>query len=101
MEEKLRPLIIELGNAINESLADSKRIAETIEKIKEAGYNVFLVLKFTLGFNKIENLAEENGNTVVSNLDDISEESLNRMFSDQDKKFLGGPIKIGNRNKRS
>jgi hypothetical protein len=42
----------ELGNAINESLSDSERIAAAIGEIKRAGYDVFLVLEATIGFNK-------------------------------------------------
>lgn len=44
----------DLGNAINESLSDSDRIAEAIGEIKRAGYDVFLVLEATIGFNKRE-----------------------------------------------
>ena len=44
----------DLGNAINESLSDSERIAEAIGEIKRAGYDVFLVLEATIGFNKRE-----------------------------------------------
>ncbi|MCU1326860.1 MAG: hypothetical protein JWN34_2230, partial [Bryobacterales bacterium] len=42
----------DLGNAINESLSDSESIAEAIGEIKRAGYDVFLVLEATIGFNK-------------------------------------------------
>lgn len=52
MEEKLKELMQELGNAINESLSDSDRIAAAIGEIKRAGYDVFLVLEATIGFNK-------------------------------------------------
>lgn len=48
----------ELGNAINESLSDSDRIAEAIGEIKRAGYDVFLVLEATIGFNKRDDSAE-------------------------------------------
>ncbi len=44
----------ELGNAINESLSDSDRIAEAIGEIKRAGYDVFLVLEAAIGFHKQE-----------------------------------------------
>jgi len=57
VEEKLKELMQELGNAINESLSDSDRIAAAIGEIKRAGYDVFLVLEATIGFNK----REENG----------------------------------------
>jgi hypothetical protein len=49
----------ELGNAINESLSDSDRIAAAIGEIKSAGYDVFLVLEATIGFNKRDESAEE------------------------------------------
>lgn len=52
MEERLKILMQELGNAINETLSDSDRIAEAIGEIKRAGYDVFLVLEATIGFNK-------------------------------------------------
>ena len=59
MEEKLKDLMQELGNAINESLSDSDRIAAAIGEIKRAGYDVFLVLEATIGFNKRDENAEE------------------------------------------
>lgn len=49
----------ELGHAINESLSDSDRIAEAIGEIKRAGYDVFLVLEATIGFNKRDESGEE------------------------------------------
>ncbi|MDP9055219.1 MAG: hypothetical protein M3N93_13115, partial [Acidobacteriota bacterium] len=52
MEERLKSLMQDLGNAINESLSDSEGIAEAIGEIKTAGYDVFLVLDATIGFNK-------------------------------------------------
>ncbi len=54
MDDKLKQLMQELGNAINESLSDSEAIAEAIGEIKRAGYDVFLVLEATIGFNKRE-----------------------------------------------
>jgi len=58
----------ELGNAINDSLSESDRIAEAIGEIKRAGYDVFLVLEATIGFNRRDEdedgeeaeIAEEN-----------------------------------------
>ena len=52
MDDRLKELMQELGNAINESLSDSDRIAAAIGEIKRAGYDVFLVLEATIGFNK-------------------------------------------------
>ncbi len=54
MDEPLKNLMQELGNAINDSLSESDRIAEAIGEIKRAGYDVFLVLEATIVFNKRE-----------------------------------------------
>ena len=59
MEERLKTLMQELGNAINETLSDSDRIAEAIGEIKAAGYDVFLVLEATIGFNKRDDQEHE------------------------------------------
>jgi hypothetical protein len=42
----------ELGEAINESLSESDQIAQVIAKIKEEGFDIFLVLEATIGFNR-------------------------------------------------
>lgn len=42
----------ELGDAINESLSESERISEVLGRIKAAGYDLFLVLEVTIGFDK-------------------------------------------------
>jgi hypothetical protein len=44
----------QLGEAINESLSESEQIAEAIAKIKAEGYDVFLVLEATIGFNRVD-----------------------------------------------
>lgn len=59
MDEPLKHLMQELGNAINDSLSESDRIAEAIGEIKRAGYDVFLVLEATVGFHKREEDEED------------------------------------------
>ena len=59
MEEPLKHLMQELGNAINDSLSESDRIAEAIGEIKKAGYDVFLVLEATIGFNRRDEESED------------------------------------------
>ncbi len=54
MDEKLKALMQELGNAINESLSESEQIAAAIAEIRRAGYDVFLILEATIGFNRRE-----------------------------------------------
>ena len=95
MEEKLKELMQELGNAINESLSDSDRIAAAIGEIKRAGYDVFLVLEATIGFNKREENSEYesegDGETVDSEAAPPKRkfESTGKIkLTSQDQKFL-------------
>lgn len=59
MDDQLKQLLQELGNAINESLSESEAIARAIGKIKQAGYDVYLVLEATIGYNKRRPEGEE------------------------------------------
>ncbi|MGE5326728.1 MAG: hypothetical protein ACM3NO_06790 [Deltaproteobacteria bacterium] len=52
LDDNFKKLIKELGNAINDSLADSESIADVIARIRASGYELFLVLEVTIGFNK-------------------------------------------------
>jgi len=52
LDDNFKRLIKELGDAINESLSESDRIAEVMSRIRSAGYDLFLVLEVTIGFNK-------------------------------------------------
>ncbi len=95
MEEKLKELMQELGNAINESLSDSDRIAAAIGEIKKAGYDVFLVLEATIGFNKREESdGDETGGDSTSDADAPAPskrkfESTGKIkLTSQDHKFL-------------
>jgi hypothetical protein len=92
LEDRLRDLMQELGNAINESLSDSDRIAAAIGEIKRAGYDVFLVLEATIGFNKrAENDENEESEETVE-LESQPETGRRRVgkikLTSQDQKFL-------------
>jgi hypothetical protein len=52
VDKRLKSMMKELGNAINNSLSDSDQIAEVISRIKAGGYDVFVVLEATIGFNQ-------------------------------------------------
>ncbi len=89
LDEKLKELVQELGNAINESLSDSDRIAGAIGEIKRAGYDVFLVLEATIGFNKRDE--EEEGSSEVmsdSSAEPVREANGKILLTSQDQKFL-------------
>jgi hypothetical protein len=58
MDDRLKQLMQNLGSAINESLSDSEAIAQAIGEIRHAGYDVFLVLEATIGFNRRQSEAQ-------------------------------------------
>ena len=66
MNTRLKRLIKELGDAINGSLSESDEIARVIAKIKEEGYDIFLVLEATVGFNRHEDEARPSSPELVS-----------------------------------
>ena len=52
LDDNLKQLMKELGAAINDALSESEDISEAIQNVRNAGYDVFLVLEATIGFNK-------------------------------------------------
>jgi uncharacterized protein (UPF0335 family) len=91
VEEPLKNLMQELGNAINDSLSESDRIAEAIGEIKRAGYDVFLVLEATIGFNKRDENAEEEEEDAVEGAEEPKrtfEATSKFKFTSQDHRFL-------------
>lgn len=52
MNPRLKKLMKDLSEAINSSLSESDQIAQVIGRIKEEGFDIFLVLEATIGFNR-------------------------------------------------
>jgi hypothetical protein len=92
VDQHLKQLMKELGEAINESLADSDQIAEVVSRIKEGGYDIFLVLEATIGVSKPGDKTPDK-TSLVTTLSSNPEFKI----SDQDLKFLKSlRIKIDN-----
>jgi hypothetical protein len=83
VDQQLKQLMKELGEAINESLSDSEQIAEVVSRIKEGGYDIFLVLEATIGVSK-QGEHTTDKTSLVSTLSTNAELKI----SDQDLKFL-------------
>jgi len=83
LDDNLKQLMKELGAAINDTLSNSDRISEAIAKIRSSGYDVFLVLEATIGFNRRhETAADQSAETAGFD----GEAQLN--ITSQDVKFL-------------
>jgi hypothetical protein len=83
VDQELKQLMKELGEAINESLADSDQIAEVVSRIKDGGYDIFLVLEATIGVSKPGDKSADK-TSLVTTLSSNPEFKI----SDQDLKFL-------------
>jgi pentose-5-phosphate-3-epimerase len=83
LDQQLKDLMKELGEAINESLSDSEQIAEVVSRIKEGGYDIFLVLEATIGVSK-QGEKSSDKTALVTTLSTNPEFKVN----DQDVKFL-------------
>src|SRR5690348_7595286 len=92
VDQQLKQLMKELGEAINESLADSDQIAEVVTRIKEGGYDIFLVLEATIGVSR----PGEKGSDKTSLVTTLTSNPELKV-SEQDLKFLKSlRIKIEN-----
>ena len=92
LDDRLKELMQDLGNAINESLSDSDRIAQAIGEIKKSGYDVFLVLEATIGFNKRDeeddDVPEIAGESAASHPEKVRGRAGKLSWTSQDQKFL-------------
>jgi hypothetical protein len=81
IDDKLKGLLKDLGDAINGALSQSVEINDAIQNVRNAGYEVVLALEATIGFNK--KAIEEPGAVVT---EPTSEGKLK--VTSQDLKFL-------------
>ena len=54
MDEKIKQLLQDLGTAINESISGSDDVNQHIQRIRDEGYDLYVVLDATNGLNKQE-----------------------------------------------
>jgi hypothetical protein len=52
VDDKIKQLLRELGSAINESISSSDDVNRHIQRIRDEGYNLYVVLDATIGLNK-------------------------------------------------
>jgi hypothetical protein len=55
VDDQLKKLMKELGEAINQAVAESDQISKVMARIKAEGHEVFLVLEANIGFTQREN----------------------------------------------
>jgi hypothetical protein len=81
VDQELKKLMKELGEAINHSVAESDEISEVMSRIKAGGYDVFLVLEATIGFNQRDAAGEHAAPNRYNSSGELE-------ITSQDAKFL-------------
>jgi hypothetical protein len=82
-DAEIKRLMKNLEEAINETLSESPRMNDSIQKIQEAGYDAFLIIDATIGFNRKGRGENENIST-TSKLED----PVRLRITNEDAKFL-------------
>jgi hypothetical protein len=80
-DTEIKRLMKHLGESINETLAESPKINERIQEIRDAGYEVFLVIEAKIGFSK-----KGKGEGELDA--DLSDEPVRLKITHEDVKFL-------------
>jgi hypothetical protein len=83
LNQKLRNLVQQLGEAIHESVSESEHIAGVVKDIRKHGFDVLLMLEATIGLNELEQQP-------VAALEPSNAEKQegNETFTPQDLNFL-------------
>ena len=85
MNQRLRRLIQQLGEAIHESVSESEQISEVVQDIRKQGFDVLLMLEATIGLNEVEEADEP---ALVSAGEAEGNEVANGPFTRNDLTFL-------------
>ncbi|MBN2320214.1 MAG: hypothetical protein JXR49_14110 [Acidobacteria bacterium] len=73
-----------LGETINEALAESPKINECLQEIRDSGYEIFLVIEAKVGFSRKD--SEET--CISSDFSDESDDPVRLCITPEDAKFL-------------
>jgi hypothetical protein len=66
VDDKIKQLLQDLGSAINESISSSDDVNRHIQKIRDEGYDLYVVLDATIGLNKHDDGDEPEETTALT-----------------------------------
>jgi hypothetical protein len=82
-DAEIKRLMKDLGQSINETLSDSTKINESIQSIRDAGYEVYLIIEAKIGFSRESQVEDESLAHAAK-----SEETAHLNLTLDDAKFL-------------
>ena len=77
IDDRAKEIVQELGTAINESVENSSKVAEAIERLRDAGYEMELTLRLEIGLRPHN--AEDSDEDAGLKLTDEDLQILQRM----------------------
>lgn len=80
LDDEAKQIVQDLGAAINSAVENSSRVAETIERLRDAGYEMELTLRLEIGLRPYEQKIDEplDGDAALD-LTDEDKRTLRRM----------------------
>ena len=79
IDDRAKEIVQELGTAINESVENSSKVAEAIERLRDAGYEMELTLRLEIGLRPNANNGESSDEDAPLSLTDEDLQILQRM----------------------
>ena len=79
IDDEAKEIVREIGSAINESVENSTKVAEAIERLREAGYEMELTLRLEIGLRPHAGEEETENNPATLDLTDEDLQVLQRM----------------------
>lgn len=79
IDDRAKEIVQEIGTAINESVENSSKVAEAIERLRDAGYEMELTLRLEIGLRPNENGEATDEETAALSLTDEDLQILQRM----------------------
>lgn len=73
IDDEAKEIVREIGTAINESVENSTKVAEAIERLREAGYEMELTLRLEIGLRP--HAGEDESDTDETTLE-LTEEDI-------------------------
>ncbi len=77
IDDDAKEIVREIGTAINESVENSPKVADAIERLRDAGYEMELTLRLEIGLRP--HAGDEAENEAALNLTDEDVQVLQRM----------------------
>lgn len=71
IDDHAKEIVRDIGSAINESVENSSRVAEAIERLRDAGYEMELTLRLEIGLRPHTDDSEEGEASLTLTDEDV------------------------------